>query len=129
MVSVIGVIILIVALKFLFFLLYWFCVDMRKKARARQSDPGNQEQLQPRDQEQLQQQQQQRQQQPQFPRLGSLHPAVSPPPAYDDIVKTNKYPIYVISPEVFDGEAGIKPPTYEFAVGHSTSDATAVQTL
>ena len=129
MASTVGIILLIIGLKVLSFLLYWFWVEWRKKVKARragadrQLDEEEQQQQQQPDHQRHQQQQQQRHQQPQQ----QQNLPENPPPAYEDVVNLNKYPIYVISYEGLEEEPGVKPPAYEISVRNSTTDTTAVQ--
>ena len=129
MASTVGIILLIIGLKVLSFLLYWFWVEWRKKVKARragadrQLDEEEQQQQQQPDHQRHQQQQQQRHQQPQQ----QQNLPENPPPAYEDVVNLNKYPIYVISYEGLEEEPGVKPPAYEISVRNSTTDPTAVQ--
>ena len=131
MASTVGIILLIIGLKVLSFLLYWFWVEWRKKVKARRAgadgqldeEEQQQQQRQQPDHQRHQQQQQQRHQQPQQ----QQNLPENPPPAYEDVVNLNKYPIYVISYEGLEEEPGVKPPAYEISVRNSTTDPTAVQ--
>ena len=112
--SSVGIILLALSIKLLFCLLYWLLVLRRNKARRLQSDAEDHD----REQEHQQHQRERRQQQHQQRR----HLAANPPPAYQDVVNTNKYPIYVISSEDFDPDPHNKPPAYEFAIRKSTTN-------